>query len=65
MRLVLEDEDNHNTTLPVAIILIARKSASPSAAAAGLEGVATLRTAKQRFERRPQTRPRMLKLTCR
>ena len=46
------------------MILIARKRASLSAAAAGVEGVTTLRRAKQRLDNRPHTRPSMLKLTC-
>ena len=62
-RLDFEDDDGA-AALPVAMILIARKRASLSAAAAGLEGVTTLRTAKQRLESRPHTRPTMLKLTC-
>ena len=44
--------------------MIARKRASLSAAEAALAGVMTLRTAKQRFDSRPHTRPTVLKLTC-
>jgi hypothetical protein len=55
----------------VAMTLIARKRESLSAAAAaapppppGLEGVTTLRTAKQKLDSRPHTSPSMLKLAC-